>query len=129
MKRFTPIILALSFYSVAGICDEATTECKEIQLDQTNFYTVEHIKNDQSISNIYQKKIEKLTLFAKQNQLQKFKITSQDVSLNMGNYNSSETELSISLSFQYLADYQVIDKLRNEFNPGSMSSSRITTCE
>ena len=118
------LLLGLSLYPVIGLTAEENLNCTEVEMNQVSYYSVASITKAQSVGEIYKQKIEQLKAFGKKHQLKRFKILSHDVSTNQNSYIQGSFELSISMTFESAFDYTLIDKIRNELESNSISSSR-----
>ena len=73
-----------------------------------------------------QEKVNILTKIAKENNIEGFQILSQDVSVGRGCCSNGDSEISLSFSLTYKADYNVLTILTKESGSANVSTSRYT---
>lgn len=100
------------------------TECETVQTDMVSMYTMAVVGKDKDLGKYYQSQVDRINELAGKYQWQDFKLTSQDFSVSTSSYGQDQYELSVSLSFQFRADYKAVSQLTKEADAYSISFSR-----
>lgn len=124
IKKIVPAALILFSASSFAVDENADKTCTEKQFDLASIYTMSRASASDNFGTIYKNRITEIEEFAKKNQLKEFKILSQDLSIGQGCCGSFESDVTISVMFQYIADYSMIDKIRTDLKVPQLSISR-----
>ena len=127
MKLLTWLFVGVLLSPVFTINAQEAEQCPSVKMNQISYYLTYNIAKDEEIGTLYKKKIDDLKEFSEKHKLKHFKIITEDISLTINRYIEDASEVSFSITFESQFDVNLVDAIRTQFSPQSMSFSSSST--
>ena len=104
--------------------EDAPTSGKTVVTESVSLYYMTVIKDKEKIGAFYKGKIEEINALAAKHKWVDYSLGSQDVSVSQSSYGQAIYDVTVSVSFQTVANYDLVGQLTMGTDAYSISSSR-----
>lgn len=122
----SPVVIGTSLIACMAMAhaDDVKTTCETTATESVSLYYMTVIKDKEKIGAFYKGKIEEINALAAKHKWVDYSLGSQDVSVSQSSYGQAIYDVTVSVSFQTVANYDLVGQLTMGTDAYSISSSR-----